>query len=184
MAEVATKRMTFEDFAALGLEGPYELVNGYVEKLVPFSPFHQWTAGRINSSLDPYLEEHDPEGWWGPELTIPTVDFHGRTPDVCYYASGVIDGLDLSARRAVRVPTLAIEVVSESDPVRDLSVKRDEYARAGIPHYWILDPEAKTALTLVLRGGRYEVEGSFSIDDKLTSSLLPGWEVAMSRLFR
>lgn len=35
---------------------------------------------------------------------------------------------------------LAVEVVSEDDPGRDLITKRLEYAQAGIPEYWIVDP--------------------------------------------
>ena len=38
---------------------------------------------------------------------------------------------------------LVIEVVSPDDPDLDLVVKRQEYAQAGIPEYWIVDPEAE-----------------------------------------
>jgi Uma2 family endonuclease len=38
---------------------------------------------------------------------------------------------------------LVMEVVSshDEDRRRDLVVKREEYARAGIAEYWIVDPE-------------------------------------------
>src|SRR5271170_7194366 len=38
---------------------------------------------------------------------------------------------------------LVMEVVSEDDPGRDLQTKREEYAEAGIPEYWIVDPQTK-----------------------------------------
>ena len=185
MAEVAEKLLTFEEFAASGLDGPYELVNGRVEELVPFSPFHSWTGGRIFSVLDLYLEQHDPAGYWGVELEIPTISYFGRRPDFVYYkAEDAALGIDYVARRATGVPTLAVEVLSEGDEARDLVTKRQEYAQSGIAHYWILDPVRRTATTLVLREQVYEVAGEFSGSDVLTSELFPGLEVPLSRLFR
>jgi Uma2 family endonuclease len=177
--------MTFEEFAALNPEGRVELVNGQLEELVPSSPFHRWTGGRITVALDPYLEQHDPNGFWGVELDFPTVPYYGRWSDFFYYnAEAAARGLDLAAKRATGVPTLVVEVLSEGDETRDLVTKRREYAEVGIPHYWILDPDRKTALTLVLKRDRYEVEGEFSDSGILTSSLFPGLEVPLKRLFR
>ena len=46
---------------------------------------------------------------------------------------------------------MVVEVVSPDDPNRDLVEKRADYAEAGIPEYWIVDPrfESVTVLTLV-----------------------------------
>jgi Uma2 family endonuclease len=185
MAQAPPKPLTFEEFAALGLDGAYELVNGNLEELVPFSTLHAWTGGRIFRELDPYFEARDPEGYWGVELDIPTIPFFGRRPDFVYYsAADAASNIDWAARRAVGPPTLVVEVLSEDDEERDLVTKREEYARAGIPHYWILDPQRRTALTLALRDGRYEVAGEFEGDAVLTSELFPGLEVPLRRLFR
>jgi Uma2 family endonuclease len=35
---------------------------------------------------------------------------------------------------------LVVEIVNRDDPARDLETKRAEYAEAGIPEYWIVDP--------------------------------------------
>ncbi|MBE7437044.1 MAG: Uma2 family endonuclease [Spirochaetales bacterium] len=45
---------------------------------------------------------------------------------------------------------LVIEVLSADDPDRDLVRKRAEYARAGVPEYWIVFPEDKAILVLTL----------------------------------
>jgi len=185
MAEAPPKVLTFEEFAALGLNGPFELVNGRLEELVPFSPLHGWTGGRIFALLDPYLEAHDPDGYWGVELDIPTVPFHGRRPDFVYYsAQDAARRIDLVADRATGVPTLAVEILSEEDAERDLVTKRREYAEAGILHYWILDPKRRSVTTLVLRGDEYQVAAEFSGDAVLTSELFPGLEIPLRRLFR
>ena len=185
MAELAAKLLTFEEFTALSLEGGYELVNGRLEALVAPRPFHAWTGGKITALLDSYLEANDPEGYWGVELDIPTLPYHGRRPDFAYYsAADAARGLDLERDRVLGVPTLVVEVVSPEDEQRDQVTKRREYAQVGIPHYWILDPHRRSVLTLVLRGSAYETAGEFTGEDTLVTDLFPGLRIPLSRLFR
>jgi Uma2 family endonuclease len=50
-------------------------------------------------------------------------------------------------RRRIHVfvarPMLAVEIVSPSGRERDLDDKRRECEAAGIPHYWVLDQDAR-----------------------------------------
>lgn len=185
MALAAPKLMTFEEFAALNDEGRYELVNGRLEELPVSTPRHSWSEGKIQVMLDPYLEEHEPDAFWGVELDIPTLPYYGRRPDFAYYsAAHCRDRIDWGANRVLGVPTLVAEVLSEDDPGRDLVVKRREYAQVGVEHYWILDPRRKTVLALRSRNGVYETVGEFAGDDVMTSELFPGLEIPLRRLFR
>src|SRR6266849_1853174 len=184
MAQPATKLLTFEEFQEIDLDGRYELVDGQLEELVPPRPFHSWTGGRVFSELDRYLEANEPDAFWGVELDIPTIPFFGRRPDFAYYSTADAARIDLAANRVLGVPTLVVEVVSEEDEARDTVTKREEYARAGIPHYWIVDPQRRTVLTLVRRGTAYEVAGEFSGDEVLTSALFPSLALPLTRLFR
>jgi Uma2 family endonuclease len=184
MALSITKRLTFDEFQELGLDGRYELVNGELEELVPPRPFHSWTGGRLPLELGRYLDDHEPEAFWGVELDIPTIPFFGRRPDFAYYSTADAARLDLTGNRVLGVPTLVVEVVSEDDEERDTVTKREEYARAGIAHYWIVDPQRRTVLTLILREAAYEVAGEFTGQDMLTSTLFPGLAIPLARLFR
>ena len=69
---------------------------------------------------------------------------------------------------------LAVEVVSEDDPSRDYVTKRDEYAKAGIREYWIVDPrdESITLLCLVDGNQSYTEVGRFCGDQHCQSRLL------------
>ena len=75
------------------------------------------------------------------------------------------------------------EVVSPDDPARDLVVKRADYAEAGIPEYWIVDPRNKTVTVLALAGNDYVEHGAFTPGDTATSPLLPGFAVDVTALF-
>lgn len=46
-----------------------------------------------------------------------------------------------------------VEVLSPSNARYDLVIKRDEYAIAGIPLYWIIDPKKQTLTVLELADG-------------------------------
>lgn len=184
MTETADKLLTFEEFATLNGEGRYELVNGRLEELVAPTPRHGWTQGRINSSLDGFLSRREPDAYWGVELDIPTIPFFGRRPDVAYFSTQDAARIDFDKDTVLGVPTLVIEVLSAEDETRDLVTKREEYARAGIAHYWILDPRRRTATLLALREGAYEVVREFSGNQTLTSDLFPGLKIPFRQLFR
>lgn len=49
-----------------------------------------------------------------------------------------------------------IEILSPSTVQIDRSVKFQLYARHGVPHYWIVDLEARTIEAYRFAGGAYE----------------------------
>jgi Uma2 family endonuclease len=54
-------------------------------------------------------------------------------------------------------PDLVVEVLSPSTSRRDRMVKLALYAKAGVPEYWIVDPEERTIERLSLAGDAYRV---------------------------
>src|SRR5262245_66589247 len=74
---------------------------------------------------------------------------------------------------------LTLEVVSEDDPDRDLVEKRADYAEAGVPEYWILNPLTQTITVLRLEGNAYVEHGVFSRGATATSALLAGFAVSV-----
>lgn len=78
---------------------------------------------------------------------------------------------------------LVMEVVSSQGRERDLETKRDEYARGGIPEYWIVDPAGRQVTVLSLENGVYREHGQFQVGDTATSALLPGFVVSVADLF-
>lgn len=87
-----------------------------------------------------------------------------KRPDVQVADENLVGGQYVAG-----VPDLVVEVHSPSTRVLDLTEKRLVYAQAGIPAYWLVDPEAQTLTVLELRGDAYEsvgvvdAEGSFEV---------------------
>ena len=78
---------------------------------------------------------------------------------------------------------LVLEVVSPDDPQRDTVTKRREYAQAGIPEYWIVDPADVSISVLTLRGREYTLHGEFVAGETATSVLLNRFEVEVAAVF-
>ncbi len=78
---------------------------------------------------------------------------------------------------------LVLEVVSPDKPERDLVEKRGDYAEAGIPEYWIANPQTETITVLWLEGDAYAEHGIFGRGSTATSVLLPGFEMAVDAVF-
>jgi len=76
-----------------------------------------------------------------------------------------------------------IEVVSNDDRRRDLEIKRFEYARAGIPEYWIVDPMNSQVTVLSLQGDRYIEVGVFNAGERAESSLVKGFVLDVGQMF-
>ncbi|MBL8849756.1 MAG: Uma2 family endonuclease [Planctomycetaceae bacterium] len=80
---------------------------------------------------------------------------------------------------------LVIEIVSpgRENRERDLITKREDYASAGVPEYWIVDPESTTISVLTLKGAAYRVHGEFKAGDMANSLLLPGFTINVTDCF-
>jgi Uma2 family endonuclease len=78
---------------------------------------------------------------------------------------------------------LALEVVSEDKPERDLIDKRSDYAEAGVPEYWIVNPSTETITVLRLAGDAYVEAGTYRRGDSALSVLAPAFSIAVAVVF-
>jgi Uma2 family endonuclease len=78
---------------------------------------------------------------------------------------------------------LALEVVSEEKPERDLVDKRGDYAEGRVPEYWIVNPQTETITVLQLQGEVYEEAGIYRRGESASSVLLAGFSVAVAAVF-
>jgi Uma2 family endonuclease len=103
-----------------------------------------------------------------------------REPDLLLLLSGA------DPRRQNRFwlgADLALEVVSEEKPERDLVDKRGDYAEGRVPEYWIVNPQAETITVLRLRADAYEEAGIYRRGESAASALLAGFSVDVAAVF-
>ncbi len=101
-----------------------------------------------------------------------------RHPDQAIYLQPDPEGPHVWTRW---VPTIVVEVVSESGEDRDYVEKREEYLRAGVREYWILDPNRRRMLVLLRLGDTWE-EQVLGEEGVHRTELLPGLEARVGEL--
>ena len=103
---------------------------------------------------------------------------YGAEPDILFIAKAHEDRL---RKTFLDGPAdLVVEVISPDSMERDRIKKYNDYEAAGIPEYWLIDPERESAEFYRLAGGRYEQiatpQGIYR------SGILPGLELPLAWL--
>lgn len=173
---------TYDDYAKLPDDGKrYEIVNGVLYMSPSPSWSHQEIVGEIFSHLRIYLRTTGSGGAFMAPIDVelaPNVVFQ---PDVVVLLKA--NRKRLKERHIVGAPDLTVEIVSPSSETHDRHKKIDAYARAGVPEYWIVDPDARTVEVLVREKGEYQSQGVFRGKATLPSRIVPGLPVQVEQFF-
>lgn len=78
---------------------------------------------------------------------------------------------------------LVVEIVSPDKPKRDTEEKPRDYAEAGIPEYWVVNPLDETITVLTLAGNAYATHGVFQRGEMATSRLIDGFAISVDAAF-
>jgi Uma2 family endonuclease len=157
MGSQGSEALTLEAFLAMCEAAPegvrYEAVGGRAVMMSGPTHAHQLAMVRIVKLLDDALPDDllvlpapvDWVLWQVPALTL-------RQPDVV-----VMSVTQYGQQPLTSPPVLVLEILSPSTRAVDLRAKRAEYARAGAPHYWVVDIDVPSveALTLDPATGGY-----------------------------
>ena len=169
-----------EEYLALDTNRLIEYSHGRLEVL-PMPTFsHQRLVAFLYRSLMGFIEERGLGVVMFAPLRIQLWRGKFREPDIVFMATEHADRLDEQFWRGA---DLVMEVVSPDDPQRDRVTKRREYAQAGIPEYWIVDPTQRSITVLTLDGQAYALHGEFDESSIATSVLLDGFTVSVRAVF-
>ena len=136
-----TKRWTLAEVHSLPDDGnKYEVVRGELFVTPPPSDDHETITARLTRLLDPFVAANSLGMVYRPRAVFR---FEGSEVEP-----------DLMVRQAHQrrrrgswddapTPALIVEVLSPSTRRRDHEQKRQLYLDAGVPEYWIIDPDAE-----------------------------------------
>ena len=177
------RRLTFDDLKLIpeGLEGErQELIDGELVVTPPPAMNQQSISSNLVYALERFVREQDLGRVYAAPTGIQFTPNNVLIPDIMFIAR---NRLHIRGPKTVDAPPdLVVEILSPATRQRDLTVKRDLYARFGVPEYWVVDPEARTVTVLTLTGDRYEPV-PLGDGGAIASRVLPGLTLALNDVF-
>ncbi len=134
-----------EQWDALPNDGRrYEIINGVLYMSTAPTPWHQWISRQAQRLLYVQIDDRGlgitfnaPVGLFMPGCDPVQPDLLVLRPE---------DRDLIMERRIETIPLVLVEILSPSNAQYDLILKRQAYARAGVPEYWVLRPQERDIL--------------------------------------
>lgn len=155
--------LTVDDLDAIPDDGHrYELIDGTMLVTPAPATVHQRCVARLVALLLAAA---------GDEYEVLPAPFDWIVNDVTKFQPDVLVARrdDVGKQRLEATPLLVIEVLSPSTRLSDITLKRTAYERAGVPAYWIVDPEELRLTVLRMSEGGYSEAASVVGADSYTA---------------
>lgn len=182
----AKRLATFDDLLGLPEDARAEVIAGVVVTAPAPLPRHSRAQGALRRFVGGPFDDDDgrggPGGWWILlEVDVRLTPHDIVRPDLAGWRRDRLPQ-PWDIRPIDTRPDWVCEIVSPSNAALDRVTKRKLYA-AGIPHYWIVDPDARTLEAFRLSGERWLDAGSY--DERATARIEPfdAVELEVGRLF-
>lgn len=187
MAAPARRLATYADLLALPDDVRAEVLAGEIVTSLAPLPRHSRTQRALGHFVGGPFDDDDghggPGGWWiFSEVDIQLTLHDVVRPDLAGWRRANLSKPG-DQRPFTIPPDWICEVLSRSTAARDRGIKRDLYARSGIPYYWLIDAEARLLEAFELRDGRWSLVGTY--DDSSVARIEPfaAIELPVGRLF-
>jgi Uma2 family endonuclease len=139
--------LSFEAFLQQYDDTHAEWVNGEAIPKTPASVEHQRTSGFLLGLLVNWLAYHNLGKVYHPpllvKLSLPDNREVAREPDIVVILNGNLGRF--AEQYFDGAPDLIVEIVSPASRHTDRTVKYEEYETAGVPEYWLVDPDRQYA---------------------------------------
>jgi Uma2 family endonuclease len=156
-----------------------ELIDGVlVEKAMGFS--ESLLAAFLIRYIGNFVDEHKLGKVLSSDGMVRILPTQIRIPDVSYFSWDRLPGRKIPKAQVPRLaPDLAIEVLSPSNTVKEMDRKRKNYFEGGTLECWeVLIPTRE-----VVSYRPDESSTRFDEQATITTNLLPGFELAVAKLF-
>lgn len=176
---------TYQDYLRLPDDGNrYEVIRGHLYVTPAPAYKHQFVVFRLGYAFHEFVA--------GAELGVvlaspfdiklPFGIASPVQPDLVFFRAG--NEPQWEDKNFVGVPDLVVEVLSPGTRSRDRRVKLEAYRDAGVPEYWMVDPDSRTVVVYVPERGKGYVElcrGGHG--ERVRSVVLAAFELAVADLF-
>jgi Uma2 family endonuclease len=166
----------------------YEVIDGQIISMSPApTPNHQQVQRELLAEFVMYLR--------GKNCSV-----FGAPIDVCLFAEKmtsndkikdwvqpdivvVCDRNKINPKNIVGAPDLAIEILSPSTARNDRVTKYNNYQKAGVKEYWIVDPSNEYVEVFLLQNNRFISSGLYTKEDSVKVNILEDLNINLKHIF-
>lgn len=183
----AGPKATYPDLLKLGEGVRAEIVDGVIVERAGPSGEHSMAQLGIGGVLRRRFGRAPggrwPGGWWiGTELDVEYEPHQVFCHDVAgWKRERLVEGIKGRPQRTR--PDWVCEILSPSTRRRDQLEKLRVIQRAGVPHYWLVDPEERTLIVHRLDGDSYRLVLTATGDEVVRAEPFEAVELRMPVLF-
>lgn len=192
MVQTTAQRFTLEEYLAYddGTDARYELVDGVLVEMPAESPLNL----DIALFLITVFLQVVPRSRIAIKnlIAVDSAKVTAREPDLTIHSEASKRAISQEKQALLPInapaPLLVIEVVSPGEPGsdnydRDYIDKRVEYAKRGVPEFWLIDPMRGVVIVLQLDSGQY-AERKFQGRDRVVSQGFPELQLTAEQILK
>ena len=175
-------KLTYEDYRNAPGDERCELLDGDLVMVAAPNLKHQEVQFRIGRELGNFIVERSLGKLFYAPCDVVLSDTDVVQPDLLFI-SREREHLLSGGENVQGAPDLVIEILSPATADRDRGYKRELYGRHGVREYWLVDPLTETITVHRQRDGALTSTRTFTREQTLRSSLLPGLELHLENVF-
>ncbi|GLI33526.1 Uma2 family endonuclease [Desulforhabdus amnigena] len=185
MSETALKKVTYEDLYSIPENAVGEIIDGELVVTPRPSRRHTFASSALDKEIGPpyqFGRGGGPGGWiiiiepeisLGEDILVP--DLAGWKKERFPYSE--------ETNWISVPPDWVCEVLSPGTVRTDRTRKMPIYARHGVSHLWLMDPEAEMIEVFRLESGRWALLGVFAENDRMKAEPFEEIELALNDLW-
>src|SRR3989442_7056272 len=151
-------KLPYEDYVDLPDDGRrYEILDGELEVSPSPAPKHQAVSRNLVWIVHGHVQERGLGSVYYAPIDVILADTSIVQPDLVFIAAARES--IVSQRGIEGPPDLAVEILSPWSVRRDRVAKAALYARHGIRHYWVVDPDACVLEVYETEGAEHRLVG-------------------------
>lgn len=180
---------SYADYLESSEEIRYEVIDGQIISMSPApTPKHQHVQRELLIEFGTYLR--------GKECSV-----FGSPIDVCLFANQttpnekikdwvqpdivvICDRNKINPQNIVGAPDLVIEILSPSTARNDRVIKFNNYQKAGVREYWIVDPSNEYVEVFLLQNNRFISSGFYTKEDSIKVNIFEDLSIELKHVFQ
>ena len=175
-------KLTYEDYVDLPDDGRrYEILDGELEVSPAPAPRHQAVLRDLTLAVYAHVRERRLGEVYFAPIDVILADTSIVQPDFVFIAAG--RATIITGRGIEGPPDLAVEILSPWSIRRDRVVKAALYARYGIRHYWIVDPDARILEEYAAETAEYRLVGRHEGAGTVRTAVFPDLEIDLGAIW-